>query len=73
MTPNLPGALIEREKVCDICGTTCTAWVNVELTKGGSAYSLCPDCEADCAEIIADVRAYRDAGQQAEDESQEGE
>ncbi len=69
--PVLPGALIEREKCCEECSCYTTQWAEVEVSRGGATRLLCPDCLDTYAEQIADARAFRDAGQQAEDEAQE--
>ncbi len=72
LNPTLPGAMIERERKCDVCSCYTTEWREVETTKSGVTRILCPDCYIDYYEVIEDARAFRSAGQQAEDESQEG-
>ncbi len=73
MNRALPGALIERERYCDICGTCTTAWTEAVITKGGEVKALCGDCVDDLAGDIANVHGWESANQAAEDAAQEGE
>ncbi len=71
MNPMLPGALIEREKICEFCACTTAAWATVEMR--GSMYVLCAECQYDHVEEIANALAKADADAQLEDWAQEGE
>ncbi len=73
MNPTLPGSLIEREKLCEECSCYTAEWAEVEVSRGGATRLLCPECLDTYSEQIEDARAFRSAGQQAEDESQEAE
>ncbi len=71
MNPTLPGALIEREKICDLCSCPTVTWDNFEMR--GSLFTLCEECRQECAAEIADAHGKADAAGVAEDEAQEGE
>ncbi len=70
MNPTLPGALIEREKKCDICDAWVCVWhEGCEIR--GSVYTLCGDCFLDKVDEIKDALAKADADGAAEDAAQE--
>ncbi len=71
MNPTLPGSLIEREKICDLCDCYTCNWVEIEMR--GGMYTLCADCQLDKAYEVAEARAKADADGAAEDAAQEGE
>lgn len=71
MTPHLPGALIERERICDECSCPSTECEDVEVTLGEETYCLCPDCRERYAHQIRDTRQRAERGQQDEDAARE--
>ncbi len=71
MNPTLPGALIEREKICDLCDCPTSEWDVVEMR--GSLYRLCTECKYENIDDIGDALAKADAYGREEDEAQEGE
>ncbi len=70
MNPPLPGALIEREKICDLCSVPTTIWVE-DVEMDGSTYTLCAECADDHNMAILDALAKADAAGAAEDAAQE--
>ncbi len=73
MNPTLPGALIERERICDECSCPSADCEDLEVTLGEETYCLCPDCRDQYGHQIRDTRALASANQAAEDAAQEGE
>ncbi len=71
MNPTLPGALIEREKICDLCDCPTAEWEVFEMR--GSLFTLCGECQDEHAGEIAEEWAKADAAGREEDEAQEGE
>ncbi len=71
MNPTLPGALVEREKICDLCDCPAVAWDVVEMY--GCKYLLCESCQHDHEAGIHDALAKADSAGREEDEAQEGE
>ncbi len=69
MNPTLPGALVEREKVCDLCRCPTTDWTVAEIR--GGTYTLCMDCKYDNIDLIEDALAKADADGASEDAAQE--
>ena len=65
----LPGALIEREKICNLCDCPTTEPRDCEIK--GSRYTLCGDCYEDNLYQITDALAKADADGAAEDAAQE--